>query len=136
MGMFDKDKLFARDGRLIDYVDDDVPFILFDMEYRGEVDTPDGPTDTAPIVWLTVAPTDSPDKRDIVSMLGDNAKAKAESKSEGDLPALVCAKHVPSSYGDGAQEAYVINHYADLDVKGDDVAKAVKDALKASGAPA
>lgn len=114
MGMFDKDKLFAPDGRLIDWATDDTPFILWDMEYRGDIDTPDGPTETAPIVWLTVSTPDNPDAKDIVSMVGDLAKQKAEAKADGDLPAVVVAKHVDSSI-EGGQQAYVINFYAEYE---------------------
>lgn len=113
MGMFDKDKLFAPDGPMKDWASDNTPFILWDIEYRGEVPTPDGPTDTAPIVWLTVSTPESPNSKDVVSLLGDNIKEKAESKQDGDLPAMCVMKHVDSSYGDGAQKAYVLNFHGD-----------------------
>ena len=117
MGMFDKDKLFAPNGQLREWVDNDVPFILRDMEYRGDIETPNGPTATAPIVWLHVSPKDSPGKTDIVSMVGDLAKEKAEAKSDGDLPCMVVAKNVPSSI-EGGNDAYVINWYGDYSDNG------------------
>lgn len=107
MGMFDKDKVFAPDGPLASWVDDEQDFILRDIEVVGEVDTPDGPTDTAPMVHLKVSALDSADTVKTVSWVGDIAAKKAGEKDEGDLPAIVRMKHVESSIPNG-NDAYVL----------------------------
>ena len=115
MGMFDKDKLFAPDGAMKDWSENGKPFILWNVEVKEtEIPTPNGPTDSAPIVWLTVSTVDSPDAKDTVSMIGDNIKEKAEAMEPGDLPALCITKTVPSSIESG-QDAYVLNWYGDYE---------------------
>lgn len=123
MGMFDKDKLFAPEGPMKDWSEDGTPFILWDIEVKEtEIPTPNGPTDSAPIVWLTVSTTGSPDKRDVVSMIGDNIKEKAEAMEPGDLPALCVTKEVDSSI-EGGQKAYVLNWHGDYSPMGEKAAK-------------
>lgn len=112
MGMFDKDKLFAPDGKMRDWAELDSPFILWDIGYKGEVETPDGPTDSAPIVWLTVSTQASPDTKNTVSMIGDIIKEKAEALEPGELPALCVVKEVDSSIP-GGNRAFVLNYYGD-----------------------
>lgn len=130
-GMFDKDKLFAPEGQLRNWVDDDQEFILREIEYKGEIETNDGPTDKAAMVWLYVSPLDVPDKIDIVSMVGDYAKGKAEErqKAMGDgndeLPAVVVTQHVESSVS-GGNDAYVFTFKREY-LKGDGAKAKAKD---------
>ena len=119
-GMIDKDKQFAPEGQLSEWVNDGSEFVRYEIETKGTIDTPDGPSDSTPMVWLTVATLDAPDSKDVVSMVGDYAFRKAQERQEAlaegnnELPAVVKTQHVSSSI-EGGHDAYVFTFVREFD---------------------
>ena len=108
MGTWDKDKLFAPNGPMKDWVDDETEFIVRGIEYKGEIEVKDGPTPKAHMTWFSVSPMGSPDKVDVVSMLGDLAKQRADDAEPDDFPAVCITRKVPSGANPDVM-AHVVN---------------------------
>lgn len=89
MGMFDKDKDFAPDGKLSDWIDPNQHFILWDCKIQTEEFRPEGADKDIAMSHLTVSSMDMPDKRETVSSLSGPIADKVRAKTDGDLPAVV-----------------------------------------------
>jgi hypothetical protein len=91
--MFDKDKVFAPDGRLDEvYPPGEVDtregpeFVLWKVEDKGDFETSVG---TARMTWLTVSDVLRPDARKVVGTLSAPIAAKAGEADPEDFPAVV-----------------------------------------------
>lgn len=93
MGMFDKDKQFAPDGRL-DEVYPPGPldsregpsFVLWSVDDRGDFLTDIG---TARMTWLTVSDLLQPEDKKVIGTLSAPIAAKAAEAEPSDFPAVV-----------------------------------------------
>lgn len=113
MGMFDKDKMFAPDGKLSDWIDENKEFILWDAIIKTEEFRPEGADKDIAMSHLTVSTLDMPAKKEIVSSLSGPIADKVRSKTNGDLPAVVKWFTVPSSKS-GFSDAVVLQFVGPL----------------------
>lgn len=93
MGMFDKDKQFAPDGRLDEvYPPGDLDsrkgpsFVLWGVESKGEFKTDIG---TARMTWLTISDLLQPEDKKVIGTLSSPIADKAAEAVETDFPAVV-----------------------------------------------
>jgi hypothetical protein len=113
MGVWDKDKAFAPDGQLNEFAPPETKFIL----WAAEIIDPTFETEigTAPMMHLTVSTLKEPDKKLIVSSIGDTNANKFFDKDDdyksridkGDFPAIVETRTVPASQ-EAFSDAFVI----------------------------
>lgn len=112
-GIWDKDKAFAPDGQLNQFAPPETKFILWGVELKDKnFETEIG---TAPMVHLEVSTLKDPDKKLVVSSIGDTNASKffdkdkdyANKVESGDLPAVVETRTVPASQ-ESFSDAFVI----------------------------
>lgn len=110
-----KDQAFAPDGQLNEFAPPGTKFIIKNAEIVDPVfETEIG---TAPMMHLTVATLTDPDAELIVSSIGDTNANKffdkdndyASRLAEGDFPAIVETREVPSSQ-ESFSNAFVIRY--------------------------
>lgn len=97
MGMFDKDKVFAPDGKLDDFAEQGQEFILWDCLIQTEEFTYDEKEKPIPMAHLVVSHTNSPEDKKTVSSLSGPICNKVREKDDDDLPAIVRLEVVPAS---------------------------------------
>jgi hypothetical protein len=113
--MFDKDKVFAPDGKLAAWIDPGERFILWDCWIETEeFRPPDSDKDIA-MTHLKVSSLTMPDKQEIVSSLSGPIAEKVREKKDGDLPAIVKWFTVPSNKA-GFSDAVVMQFVEPYDV--------------------
>lgn len=113
MGVWDKDKSFAKDGPLKDWAGVGNKFILFGVTMVNP--TFETSIGTAPMMHLEVANLPAPDNKSEVSAIGDTNATKFFDKDDnwkskvdkGDFPAIVECIEVESSE-EAFGNAYVI----------------------------
>lgn len=116
MGMFDKDKVFAPDGRL----DEKYPpgptdsregsqIVLWGVEDKGDFETELG---TARMTWLTVSDLLFPEDKVVVGTLGSAIAEKVKEAESTDFPAVVKVLKVSS---DNGNDALVLNWIREYD---------------------
>lgn len=119
MGMFDKDKQFAPDGRLDETYPPGVTdsregpqFVLWAVEDKGlfESDKFDKP---APMTWLTVSDVLEPDNKKVIGTLSGPIHDKAIEAEPGDFPAVVRSLSVSSDKGNAANVLQWVRVYDD-----------------------
>lgn len=104
MGMFDKDKQFAPDGRL----DEVYPpgetdtrkgsdFVLWGVEARGTFKTDIG---DAEMTWLTVSDLLQPEDKKVIGTLSKPIAEKAAEADPTDFPAVVRCLLVSTEFND------------------------------------
>jgi hypothetical protein len=93
MGMFDKDKQFAPDGRLDEVyppgeVDsrEGAEFVLWGVEARGTFKTDIG---DAEMTWLTVSDLLQPEEKKVIGTLSKPIAEKAAEAEASDFPCVV-----------------------------------------------
>jgi hypothetical protein len=93
MGMFDKDKQFAPDGRLDQVYPpgeldsrEGSQFVLWSVEPKGEFETELG---TAQMTWLETSDLLSPEERKVVGTLSAPIAAKAAEAEASEFPCVV-----------------------------------------------
>lgn len=104
MGMFDKDKQFAPDGRLDEMFPpgktdsrEGAEVILWGVEDRGEFPTEIG---TAQMTWLTVSSIPTPDEKKVVGTLAKAIASKAAEADDSDFPCVVKVMKVSTEMAD------------------------------------
>lgn len=111
MGMFDKDKVFAPDGQLGNWINADQEFILWDAWIQTEEFEPQGADKPIAMAHLVVSTGDMPEKRETVSTLASPICDKIREKADGDLPAVVKWYTVPAKQK-GFSDAVVLQFVA------------------------
>lgn len=93
MGMFDKDKQFAPDGRLDEvYPPGDLDsregsqFVLWSVEDKGKFITDIGEAD---MTWLTTSDVLDPENKKVVGTLSSPIAAKAKEAEASEFPCVV-----------------------------------------------
>lgn len=123
MGMFDKDKVFAPDGPIKDWIETGKDFILWDAEIRAEEFETElsarqikagSASKHPPMVHLKVSTLDAPTEIKVVSAIGDTIGNKVREKEDGDLPAIVRTEQVDSNY---ETQAFVLRFVAPYKAK-------------------
>lgn len=123
MGMFDKDKVFAPDGRL-DEVYPPGPtdsregpqFVLWGVEDKGEFKLDNGLDNTPYMTWLTVSDRLTPEDKKVVGTLSGPIHDKALEAEPSDFPAVVRSLKVSTDFND-AQVLQWIEPYNDGETK-------------------
>lgn len=117
MGMFEKDKQFAPDGRLDEMFPpgetdsrEGAELILYGVEDRGDFPTDVG---TARMTWLTVAAIMTPDEKKVVGTLSKPIAEKSAEAEKSDFPCVVQVLKVSTDFND----ALVLNWRGQYDVK-------------------
>ena len=106
MGMFEKDKLFAPDGRMTDAVKENEDFILVDAEIVSESFETD--LGNATMTHLSIVAIDDLEGNvRKVSTLSSPIAEKIKGKEEGDLPAVVRWKMVETEMNDACVLQFV-----------------------------
>lgn len=104
MGMFDKDKVFAPDGRL-DEVFPPGPtdsregpqFVLWAVEDKGKFATEIGEAD---MTWLTVSDLLTPEDKKVIGTLSKPIAEKAAEAEASDFPCVVKCLKVSTDFND------------------------------------
>lgn len=93
MGMFDKDKQFAPDGRLDEVYPpgeldsrEGAQFVLWAVEPKGQFQTSVG---DAEMTWLTTSDVMTPEDKKVVGTLSSPIAAKAAEAEAGEFPCVV-----------------------------------------------
>jgi hypothetical protein len=93
MGMFDKDKQFAPDGRLDEVYPpgnldsrEGATFVLWGVEDKGKFITDIGEAD---MTWLETSEVLDPETRKVVGTLSSPIAAKAKEAEESEFPCVV-----------------------------------------------
>lgn len=125
MGMFDKDKQFAPDGRLDELFPpgetdsrEGAELILWGVESRGTMPTGVG---DAPVTWLTVSNIMTPDEKKVVGTLSQPISDKAAEAEQSDFPCVVKVLKVSTDFND----ALVLNWRGQYDAKTGEVSASV-----------
>jgi hypothetical protein len=102
--MFDKDKLFAPDGRLDEVYPpgatdsrEGPQFVLWGVEPRGEFQTEIG---MAEMTWLTVSDLLQPENKKVIGTLSKPIAEKAAEAEASDFPAVVKCLKVSTDFND------------------------------------
>lgn len=102
MGMFDKDKQFAPDGRLDEVYPpgdldsrDGPSFVLWGVEARGIFKTDIG---DASMTWLTVSDLLTPEDKKVIGTLSKPIAEKAAEAEATDFPAVVKCLQVSTEF--------------------------------------
>jgi hypothetical protein len=117
MGMFDKDKQFAPDGRLDEMFPpgetdsrEGAELILWAVEPKGDFPTDVG---VARMTWLTVSAIPTPDEKKTVGTLSKPIAEKSEEQEKDDFPCIVRVLKVSTDFND----ALVLNWMGKYDPK-------------------
>jgi hypothetical protein len=121
MGMFEKDKQFAPDGRLDEvYPPGEVDtregpdFVLWGVEAKGTFTTEIG---DAAMTWLTVSDVFAPETKKVIGTLSKPIAEKAAEAEPSDFPAVVRCLKVKTEFND-AMVLQWIRAYDDGEDKG------------------
>lgn len=116
MGMFDKDKVFAPDGRLDELYPpgptdsrEGSQIVLWAVEDKGDFETELG---TARMTWLTVSDLLFPEAKKVVGTLSSAIAEKVKEAESSDFPAVVKVLKVSSDKGN---DAMVLNWLREYD---------------------
>lgn len=123
MGMFDKDKQFAPDGRLDEIYPpgptdsrEGPQFVLWGVQDKGLFDS-DKFEKPAPMTWLTVSDVLMPEDKKVIGTLSGPIHEKATEAEAGDFPAVVRSLSVSSDKGNAANVIQWIRAYDDGETK-------------------
>lgn len=104
MGMFDKDKQFAPDGRLDEVYPpgetdsrEGPKFVLWGVESKGTFKTDIGDAD---MTWLTVSDELTPEDKKVIGTLSKPIAEKAAEADPTDFPAVVRCLKVSTEFND------------------------------------
>ena len=121
MGMFDKDKQFAPDGRLDELYPpgptdsrEGSKFVLWAVQDKGEFETDIG---KARVTWLTVSDELTPEDKRVIGTLSKPIAEKADEADPSDFPAVVKCLKVSTEFND-AMVLQFIREYDDGEKKG------------------
>lgn len=102
MGMFDKDKVFAPDGRLDELYPvgpldsrEGKSFVLWGVEDKGEFKIENDLDGDPNMTWLTVSDVLTPEDKKVVGTLSGPIAEKAKDAEPGDFPCVV--RHIEVS---------------------------------------
>lgn len=125
MGMFDKDKQFAPDGRLDEVYPpgatdsrEGPQFVLWAVEDKGLFDS-DKFEKPAPMTWLTVSDVMTPEEKKVIGTLSSPIHDKAVEAEPGDFPAVVRSLSVSTDKGNAANVLQWVREYDDGETKKD-----------------
>jgi hypothetical protein len=120
MGMFDKDKVFAPDGRLDEVYPpgetdsrEGPQFVLWAVEDKGDFETELG---TARMTWLTTSDLLTPEDKKVIGTLSKPIAEKAAEADAKDFPCVVRCLKVSTDFND-AMVLQWIREYDDGEAK-------------------
>lgn len=107
MGMFDKDKVFAPDGRLDEVyppgpVDsrEGPTFVLWGVEPKGVFEVENQIENNPEMTWLTVSEVLSPEDKKVIGTLSGPIAEKAKQAEATDFPCVVRSILVKTEFND------------------------------------